>query len=233
MMGMQVEPAQLFYKRLANTLPLWTMPPSGRQVRRRPSSSRHPTRRRSGPAPTRATPSLPMPTTIWSTPTTRSSSTSKPAAPSARPSSAPHAPCSTGPPSASGSSPKASLPTVPTARPRTSPGWSSSGGSHRTFRCSINPIAPTAPSRDPTSCSTQSRTATPVRRVSIWCSSIELCHAVLRHHQGWDLHLPRQQARLRCLALKSRCCPNAPARKIPACCAHRLGSRQIRQRERR
>jgi transposase len=54
---------------------------------------------------------------------------------------------------------------------RTWPGWSSSAASRRTSRCSTSPTAPTALSRDPISRSIRSKTATPVRRASCWCSS--------------------------------------------------------------
>ena len=51
-------------ERSGNIWRRWMMPPSGRPARLRRSSSRPPIRQRSGPAPTRAMPSSPMPPTI-------------------------------------------------------------------------------------------------------------------------------------------------------------------------
>ena len=105
--------------------------------------------------------------------------------------------------------------TAPMVQPRCSLGWCMSAGSSRTFRSSTSPSAATAHSSGPTSPTTSRVISTPVRAARS-LGSVKKAYRMPRPLVDENGLMRYRASKLDCdaCALKPRCCPNAPARKV-------------------
>ena len=97
----------------------------------------------------------------------------------------------------------------PMARPRCCSGWCTSAASSPTFRCSTSPGAPMAPSRAATSPSM------PATDTYLCPGGKQLTTTGTVVNDGTTLLYRASKHDCQACALKPRCCPKEPARKVP------------------